>query len=115
MADPYRGLFWLYARHFPFLRYEFYEPVYYYDEPQAKQGYTVPKEKLGRWCGPTEHCGSDMTTWILTDDTNELIARSITRSAVTREVASPVNLRAILDSPVQPDPSVFYLATYSRG
>ena len=57
----------------PFLRYEFFEPVYYYDQLQAKEGYPIPKEKLGRWCGPTEHCGSDMTAWILTDDTNELI------------------------------------------
>ena len=47
-----------------------------------------------------------MTAWILTDDTNELISRSITRSAVATNDAHPVNLRDILDSPLQPDPSV---------
>ena len=91
----------------PFLRYEFYEPVYYYDEGNARSGYPVPKEKLGRWCGPTDHCGSDMTSWVLTDDTNELIARSVTRSAVARTESAPVNLRAILDSPVQPSTELF--------
>ena len=48
-----------------------------------------------------------MTSWILTDDTNELIARSVTRSAVARKEITPVNLRAILDSPVQPDSSLY--------
>ena len=40
---------------FPFLRYKFFEPVYYFDEGNARAGFPVPKEKLGRWCGPTEH------------------------------------------------------------
>ena len=48
-----------------------------------------------------------MTAWILTDDTNEFIARSVNRSTVAREVASPVNFRAILDSLFQPNPSLF--------
>ena len=48
-----------------------------------------------------------MTSWILTDDTNELIARSVTRSAVARDKSNPVNFRAILDSPVQPDSHLF--------
>ena len=30
----------------PFLRYEFYEPVYYYDQLQSREGYPIPKEKL---------------------------------------------------------------------
>ena len=42
----------------------------------------------------------------MTDDTNELIARSVTCSAVAAKDAHPVTLRAFLDSPVQPDPSV---------
>ena len=88
----------------PFLRYEFFEPVYYFNEGNARAGFPVPKEKLGRWCGPTEHCGSAMTSWILTNDTNELIARFVTRSAVARQEVTPVNLRANLDSPVQPSP-----------
>ena len=48
-----------------------------------------------------------MTSWILTDDTNELIARSVTLSTVTRSESTPVNLRAILDSPVQPGIELF--------
>ena len=91
----------------PFLRYEFYEPVYYYDEGNAKAGYPVAKEKHGRWCGLTEHCGSDMTSWILTDDNNELITRSVTRSDVARAEYAPVNLRAFLDSPVQPGTELY--------
>ena len=90
-----------------FLHYDFYEPVYYYDERSAKAKYPVPKEKLGRWCGPTEHCGPDMISWILTDDTPSLVARSVTRSAVARAESAQVNLRAILDSPVQTRSELF--------
>ena len=91
----------------PFLRYEFFEAVYYYDEGSARSGYPVSKEKLGRWCGPTYQSGSDMTSWVLTDETNELIARSVTRSAVARRESAPVNLGAILDSPVQSSKELF--------
>ena len=42
----------------PFLRFDLFEPVYYFDEGNARAGFPVPKEKLGRWCGPTEHSTS---------------------------------------------------------
>ena len=56
-----------------------------------------------------------MTSWILTDDTNELIARSVTRSTVTRAESTPVNLRAILDSPVQPGTELLDPSALHRG
>ena len=42
------------------------------------------KEKLGRWCGLAENIGDTLTYWILTDDTEQLIARSVIRP-VTEE------------------------------
>ena len=83
----------------PFLQFEWYEPVYYLDEFHS--GFPKPKEKLGRWLGPTENCGDAMTFWILTDDTNKIIARSSVRTAVIdvdgEAKNTPVNLRLILD------------------
>ena len=81
-----------------FLQFEFYEPIYYFDE--FNSGFPFSKEKLGRWLGPTENCGDAMTFFILTDDTNEIIARSSVRSAkvaVNGTYNLPVNLRPLLD------------------
>jgi len=57
------------------------------------RGFSHSKEKPGRWLRPTQACGDVMTFWILTQDTNEIIARSAIRSAED----TPVNLRNVFD------------------
>ena len=82
-----------------YLHFSFYEPVYYLDDDEAK--YPETKEKLGHWCGPTENCGDAMTYWILTNDTNQLIARSVVRSALTpseKGGSKAVNFRAFFNA-----------------
>ena len=82
-----------------FMMYTFYEPVYYVDP--SSDGYPDTKEKLGHWCGPPESCGDALTSWVLTLDTNELIARSVLRSAVPAEINSkndPVNFRSYFNT-----------------
>ena len=64
----------------PFLQLKFFQPIFYHDTFDV--GFPEPKEKLGRWLGPIENCGDAMTYWILTDDANEIIARSSVRTAV---------------------------------
>ena len=75
---------------FLFLQFHFYEPVYYLDS--ADKSYPATKEKYGWWCGPTENCGDAMTYWILTSDTNELIARSIIKVLCQRKTLLKINL-----------------------
>ena len=58
------------------------EKIYYLDDDS---GFPISEEKLGFWCGPTVNCGDAMTYWILTEDTTQLIARSVVRSAVDAE------------------------------
>jgi len=45
------------------------------------RGFPHSKEKPRCWLGRTQVCGDVMTFWILTQDTNEVIARSVIRSA----------------------------------
>ena len=58
----------------PYIDYHFWQPVFYED-------HTDEKEKLGRWCGPTDRIGDALTYWVLTNDTHRLIARSNIRPA----------------------------------
>ena len=44
------------------------------------------KEKLGRWCGLAHDHGDGMAFWVLTDDTEELIVRSLVRSALNPKI-----------------------------
>ena len=60
------------------MQFAFYEPVYYLDEAAS---YPETKEKLGWFLGPAEHCGDDLTFWILTSK-KIVIARSVVRSAL---------------------------------
>jgi hypothetical protein len=60
------------------LQFAFYEPVYYLDDDTS---YPETKEKLGHFLGPAEHCGDELTFWILTSK-KTVIARSVVRSAL---------------------------------
>ena len=81
--------------------YPFFCPVYYVDP--TPDGYPGIVEKLGHWCGPAEHCGDALTAWIYTPDTENLIARSVTRPAVIEEESTalvPFNYRSFEQSSV---------------
>jgi len=58
----------------PYLSFHFWQEVFYED---SKNG----GELLGRWCGPASKKGDFLTYWILTNDTEQLIARSNVRAA----------------------------------
>jgi hypothetical protein len=60
------------------LQFTFYQPVYYH-APNAP--YPSTEEKLGRFLGIADSVGDDLTFWILTDDTDQVIARSVLRPA----------------------------------
>jgi hypothetical protein len=55
------------------LLFSFYEPVYYLDEGAS---YPETKEKLGHFLGVAEHCGDELTFWILTSK-RSVVARSV--------------------------------------
>ena len=79
----------------PFLQFQWYEPVLFLDKDTS---FPQSKERKGFFCGPTDNVGDAMTYWVYTDDTNELIARSNIRSALTPEQSEsnvPVNFRAV--------------------
>ena len=80
----------------PLLRFSFYQPVYYVENEPSFPSDT--REKRGRFVGIAEHVGHVMTFRILTDDTRQLIDRSMVRP-VTPEAP---NQRA--DMAVPPDP-----------
>ena len=83
-----------------FIQFTFFEPVYYIDPTPA--GYPETNEKIGYWCGPAESVGDTLTSWVYTRDTNELIARSVLRSAVpaSDEGVQPVNFRSYFEGNV---------------
>jgi hypothetical protein len=60
----------------PLLAFHFYQPVYYYTE----EGNYDSGEKLGYILGVSENVGAHMTFQLLTDDTQEVITRSVLRS-----------------------------------
>jgi hypothetical protein len=47
----------------------------------AEIPFPASKEKPGRFVGVAENVGDAMTFWVLTEDTEQLIARSVIRSA----------------------------------
>ena len=57
------------------LAYRFYQPVYYY----VDEGFPDSGERLGYVLGLNENVGSHMTFDILTDETQEVIPRSVLR------------------------------------
>jgi hypothetical protein len=60
------------------LQFEFFESVYYYD-PMVP--FPSSKECLGHFVGIAENVGDTMTFRVLTDTTQDVIARSTIRSA----------------------------------
>jgi hypothetical protein len=73
----------------PLLAFYFYQPVYFHLD-SADQTHPHSTERRGRWLGISEHIGHDMTFLIITDDTQEIISRSILRPA---DDPSMLNLR----------------------
>jgi hypothetical protein len=69
------------------LQFKFFEPVYYYD-PSVP--FPASKECLGHFVGIAENVGDSMTFRVLTDVTQEIIARSTIRSAT---IGDTVNKR----------------------
>ena len=70
------------------LAFRWWEPVYY----STNNGFpSTSPEKTGRWVGVADHQGDALTYLILTDDTNQVLARSSVRSAL--DPTNP-NLRA---------------------
>ena len=74
----------------PFLSYHFWQEVFY-EEPGKKP------EKLGRWCGVADGKGDALTYWVLSSDSEKLVARSNIRPA--RDPLFP-NRRARPDDPL---------------
>ena len=73
---------------FCLLAFRWWEPVYY----STNNGFpSTSPEKTGRWVGVADHQGDALTYLILTDDTNQVLARSSVRSAL--DPTNP-NLRA---------------------
>ena len=92
----------------PLLAFYFYQPVYFHVDP-SEQKHPESTEKRGRWLGISEHIGHTMTFLILTDDTQEIISRSVLRSAENPSMPNlredPITLtptRSPLDVALQP-------------
>jgi len=60
------------------LCFTFYQPVYYMAH---ESHFPATNEKLGRFVGISENVGDALTFMILTDDTNQIIHRSVVRPA----------------------------------
>ena len=71
---PYTAIFGEQADVSPFLSFHYWQEVFY--ELPEKKG-----EALGRWIGPALTKGDKLTYWVLTNDTQQLIARSNVRAA----------------------------------
>ena len=73
------------------LHYRWWEPVYYHDE--GAEFPSQSREKRGRWVGVAENVGDVLTYQILTEDTGQVICRSVVRSALDPD---NINYRAEL-------------------
>jgi hypothetical protein len=67
------------------LQFEWYEQVYYLDNDES---FPHTKEQRGRFVGISEHVGDALTYQILTDDTEQVIHRSVVRSAMDPHTAN---------------------------
>ncbi|MGH3055873.1 MAG: hypothetical protein ACRDL7_12945, partial [Gaiellaceae bacterium] len=63
------------------LEFHWYEPVYYYD-PNVP--FPTSKEKSGHFVGIAENVGDALTFKLITDETNQVICRSVVRSATNK-------------------------------
>ena len=62
------------------LHFRWWEPVYYLDDDGNWP--SDSKEKKGHWVGVADNVGDVLTWWVLTDDTLQVIPRSVVRTAV---------------------------------
>jgi len=60
-------------------KFHFWEPVIYMDPTHKFPGESGGSEKVGRWMGRAIAYGDGMASWILTEDTEELIVRHAIR------------------------------------
>jgi Reverse transcriptase (RNA-dependent DNA polymerase) len=77
----------------PLLAFRWWEPVYYTVDNKFP---SESPEKTGRWAGVAEHQGDALTYLVLTDDTLQVITRSVIRTALGN---NQPNLRAEHPSP----------------
>ena len=77
----------------PLLLYKWWEPVYYYD---ADMPFPQSREKLGRFAGFADNVGDSFCFKVVTADTEEVIYRSVLRSAtdVNNPNLRPSNVRS---------------------
>ncbi len=61
----------------PYLQFQFYESVHYMDTEESFPG---TREKTGRFIGVSKNVGHLMCYKVLTDDTQQIIERSVVRS-----------------------------------
>jgi hypothetical protein len=78
------------------LSFHFYEPVYYLD---VEEPAPLSKEKAGHWLGVAQNVGDALTYHILTDDTQQVIQRSVIRS---RNDRYGVNKRVTFNPNLEP-------------
>ena len=84
------------------LYFDFYEPVWYWDNPKAK--FPIQKRKLGRWLGVARNVGQALCYYILVNN-GEVITRSTVKSVsdqdgkeVSKDVAAfDAELRGIFE------------------
>ena len=62
----------------PFMSFRFFEPVYYYEQ----DSFPETKEQLGYWLGVTRNCGDAFTYYVFKPSTQQVLARSVLRSAL---------------------------------
>ncbi|MGH3053454.1 MAG: hypothetical protein ACRDL7_00575, partial [Gaiellaceae bacterium] len=80
------------------LQFKFFERVFYYDDVDP---FPISKEKSGHFIGIAENVGDALTYWIYTEDTQQVIARSVLRSAA--DILNPnhrLNVRNTDENPV---------------
>ena len=81
----------------PYLIFQFYQKVYFLD---GEASFPSSKERAGYWLGVCENVGDLLTFWILTDDTEVVLARSVVRPADDK---TTMNKRVEWDPELDPD------------
>ena len=71
-------MYWSYSRQISQLIFSFYECFYYLE---AEIPFPNSREKAEYFVGIAENVGDALTYWILTEDTDKLIAKIVIRSA----------------------------------
>jgi len=82
-----------------FLHFKFYEKVYYLD---TVSDFPRTKEKTGYWLGVAHSVGDALTYRILTDDTEQIITRSVVRPYRKGSLLAE-NLRLTFDKELDPE------------